>query len=159
MAPPPAAPGAPAGDLAPPPGDAAAPPPAPAPAPAAAAPAPAPTDASLAAPPADKLFPDKAAAASDDGGKKLTHYTVSHHDSLWKIAGKKRVYGDSFQWPLIFIANKEKIKDPDVIKPGESLKISREVGNDQLADAVKKAKDTPRFEPHSEPREKLPIEY
>jgi LysM repeat protein len=86
-------------------------------------------------------------------------YTVSKDDSLWKISGKRKVYADSYQWPLLFIANKDQIQDPDVIKPGMVLKVSRNVEADKIADAVQKAHDTPRFEPHVGPREKLPIDY
>jgi nucleoid-associated protein YgaU len=90
---------------------------------------------------------------------KEKHYVVVKHDSLWKIAGKKKIYGDPYQWPLLFIANKEKIKDPDIIKPGEKLQVKRNIGADAIADAVKKAKDTPRFQPHTAIREKLPLDY
>ena len=81
------------------------------------------------------------------------------HDSLWKIAGKSSVYGDSFQWPLIFINNKTRITDPDLIKPDWNLKIRKDFPSDQVTSAVTKAKETPRFEPHTTAREKLPIQY
>ena len=111
-----------------------------------------------ASPPPDTMFPEKP-AATEGGSKKVNNYTVSKFDTLWKISGKKRVYADSFQWPLLFIANKDQINDPDLIKPGMKLKVSRGQDADKVADAVKKAKDTPRFEPHAGPREKLPVDY
>ena len=50
-----------------------------------------------------------------------TTYTVVSGDSLSKIA--KRQYGDALKWPVIFEANRDTIKDPDLIHPGQVLKI------------------------------------
>ena len=48
-------------------------------------------------------------------------YVVEKGDSLSKIA--KREYGDANKWPRIYEANKDLIKDPDLIYPGQTLKI------------------------------------
>jgi nucleoid-associated protein YgaU len=48
-------------------------------------------------------------------------YTVESGDSLSKIA--KRVYGDASKWHAIFEANRDKIKNPDLIHPGEVLSL------------------------------------
>ena len=48
-------------------------------------------------------------------------YTVASGDSLSKIA--KRQYGDAKLWPRIFEANKDIITNPDLIRPGQVLKI------------------------------------
>ena len=48
-------------------------------------------------------------------------YTVVGGDSLSKIA--KREYGDAKLWTKIFEANKDTIKNPDLIHPGQVLKI------------------------------------
>jgi uncharacterized protein YidB (DUF937 family) len=48
-------------------------------------------------------------------------YTVAPGDSLSKIA--KKVYGDGNQWKKIFEANRDQIKNPDLIHPGQVLKI------------------------------------
>ena len=42
-------------------------------------------------------------------------------DSLSKIS--KKVYGDANQWKKIFEANRDQIKNPDLIHPGQVLKI------------------------------------
>jgi nucleoid-associated protein YgaU len=42
-------------------------------------------------------------------------------DSLSKIA--KRYYGDANQWHRIHEANRDQIKNPDLIHPGQRLKI------------------------------------
>jgi nucleoid-associated protein YgaU len=50
-----------------------------------------------------------------------TTYTVVAGDSLSKIA--KAHYGDANQWRRIWDANKDLIKNPDLIYPGQVLKI------------------------------------
>ena len=48
-------------------------------------------------------------------------YEVKSGDSLSRIA--KRVYGNANAWKRIFEANKDVLKDPDKIYPGQKLKI------------------------------------
>lgn len=48
-------------------------------------------------------------------------YVVVNGDSLSKIA--KREYGDAQQWRRIYEANRDIIKDPDLIYPGQQLKV------------------------------------
>jgi len=48
-------------------------------------------------------------------------YVVEKGDSLSKIA--KREYGDANKWRQIYEANKDIIKDPDLIYPGQTLKL------------------------------------
>jgi nucleoid-associated protein YgaU len=48
-------------------------------------------------------------------------YTVAKGDSLSRIA--KKLYGDANQWRKIHEANKDQIKNPDLIQPGWVLKI------------------------------------
>lgn len=48
-------------------------------------------------------------------------YEVKPGDSLSKIA--KRVYGNASDWKKIFEANRDLLKDPDKIFPGQKLKI------------------------------------
>lgn len=50
-----------------------------------------------------------------------TSYIVRKNDNLWNIA--KAVYGKGEKWTVIFEANKEKIKDPNKLKPGLELLI------------------------------------
>lgn len=66
-----------------------------------------------------------AAAAAAAGGAPSTHaartYTVQGGDSLSKIS--KQFYGDANKYMKIFEANKDKLADPDKIKPGQELVI------------------------------------
>jgi uncharacterized protein YidB (DUF937 family) len=50
-------------------------------------------------------------------------YVVVSGDSLSKIA--KRLYGDANQWRRIFEANRDQIENPDLIHPGQKLRIPR----------------------------------
>jgi nucleoid-associated protein YgaU len=47
--------------------------------------------------------------------------TVQAGDSLSKIA--KRELGDADKWQAIYDANRDKIKDPDLIHPGQVLNL------------------------------------
>ncbi len=46
---------------------------------------------------------------------------IKKGDTLWKIA--KQHLGDGNRYPEIFEANKEVIKDPDLIYPGQMIRI------------------------------------
>ena len=48
-------------------------------------------------------------------------YTVNKGDTLSKIA--KEFYGSANRWHEIFDANRDQLSDPDLIKPGQVLKI------------------------------------
>lgn len=62
-------------------------------------------------------------ASSTAEGPKETYktYTIAAGDSLSKIA--KREYGNANAWNRIFEANKDVIKDPNKIFPGQKIKI------------------------------------
>jgi nucleoid-associated protein YgaU len=51
-------------------------------------------------------------------------YVVKSGDSLSKIA--KENLGDANRWPEIFELNKDKIKDPNLIHPGQELRMPAE---------------------------------
>lgn len=50
-----------------------------------------------------------------------TSYTVKPGDSLSKIA--KELWGDAKRWHEIFEANRDQIKDPNLIRVGQQLRI------------------------------------
>lgn len=55
-------------------------------------------------------------------------YTVKSGDSLSKIA--KRELGNAKHWPLIFQANRDQLENPDLIHPGQVLKIPASPADD-----------------------------
>lgn len=69
---------------------------------------------------------DKVAALMKSLSKEKT-YTVGtwskNRDCLWNIARKKDIYDNAWLWPKIWQGNRDKIKDPDRIKPQWVLKI------------------------------------
>jgi LysM repeat protein len=70
----------------------------------------------------------------------ITEYIVKKGDSLWTIAKYKDIYGDDFLWPIIYKANKEQIKNPNMIYPGQKLKIPRDgFSMDDIKKSRKKA--------------------
>lgn len=54
---------------------------------------------------------------------KEINYTVVRGDHLWGIAKKKEHYANPFAWPVIYKANRDKIKNPDLIYPKQVFKI------------------------------------
>jgi nucleoid-associated protein YgaU len=54
---------------------------------------------------------------------KEINYTVVKGDCLWNIAKKKEHYGNGFAWPVIYKANRDQIKNPDLIYPKQTFKI------------------------------------
>ncbi len=52
-------------------------------------------------------------------------YTVVKGDHLWGIARKKEHYGNGFAWPVIYKANRDQIKNPDLIYPKQTFKIPK----------------------------------
>jgi nucleoid-associated protein YgaU len=114
-------------------------------------------------PPEEELAPppseEKAVKVASKSKAAASRYSVVSGDSLWRISGKSSIYGDSFQWPLLFKANKDIIEDPDLIYPKQKLSIKKNYTQVEIDDAVEKAKETPPYEPHTLPRKKLPIKY
>jgi len=56
---------------------------------------------------------------------KETNYTVVRGDHLWGIARKSEHYGNGFAWPMIYKANRDKIKNPDLIYPQQVFSIPK----------------------------------
>ncbi len=79
-----------------------------------------------------------------------TTRTVVKGDCLWWIAEENSVYGDPFQWPLIYWENQEKIdktahryghyqNEEDWIYPGQNFQIPRDNDMKQIRKARKRA--------------------
>lgn len=68
-------------------------------------------------------------------------YTVVKGDCLWKISGKKEIYGNPKYWPKIWEANEDgivsgpknvphKVTNPNLIYPGQVLRIPKLTDDD-----------------------------
>ena len=74
------------------------------------------------------------------GPAPISRYIVQSGDHLWGISGQAQVYGDSYQWPLLYKRNRDNIYDPDLIYPGQVLHIDREASEQQIQLAIDHAK-------------------
>ena len=70
----------------------------------------------------------------------IVGYVVQKGDHLWGISAKPAVYGDPYQWPLLYKRNRDEIYDPDLIYPGQVLHIERDLSQTQINIAVNHAK-------------------
>ncbi|MEM7177388.1 MAG: LysM peptidoglycan-binding domain-containing protein, partial [Pseudomonadota bacterium] len=68
--------------------------------------------------------------ASDTGPKKLEerNVTIVRGDHLWRIA--EQHYGDGIRYSVIFSANADLIRDPDLIYPGQVFTVPELVDSD-----------------------------
>jgi LysM repeat protein len=84
--------------------------------------------------PAQSTTPAEARAAA------MMSYTVVRGDHLWGISGKPTIYGNPYQWPLIFKANRDKIRDADLIEPGQVFSIEKNPSGADINAAVNHAR-------------------
>jgi hypothetical protein len=77
-------------------------------------------------------------------------YTVRKGDELHTIAGRKEIYNDSYQWPLIYKANRDQIRDPRVIFAGQNLVIPRDITIEELREAREQAGAPEPYDPPPE---------
>ena len=68
------------------------------------------------------------------------NYTVTSGDTLWGISARSDIYGNPYQWPLIYKANRSQIQDADLIFPGQNLMIQRDASAADVDAAVNHAR-------------------
>lgn len=83
---------------------------------------------------------ENALAQMRDQQNAMGQYTVVAGDNLWNISGKSEIYGNPYQWPLIYKANRDKIKDADLIYPGQEFDIDQSASASDIDAAVNHAK-------------------
>jgi nucleoid-associated protein YgaU len=83
-----------------------------------------------------------ASATSSSGARagRVSSYSVVRGDNLWNISGKDEVYADPYQWPLIYKTNRDKIKDADLIYPGQVLDVDQNASASEIDAAINHAK-------------------
>ncbi len=69
----------------------------------------------------DRMEVEEVESRGVDGSAETVFYTVVKGDTLGKIA--KAHYGNAMKYPVIFEANKPMLKDPNLIYPGQVLRI------------------------------------
>ena len=67
--------------------------------------------------------PTPAEPMVQESGDGTLSYTVVRGDTLWDIASYRVIYGNPYQWPLIYKANSHQIDDADLIEPEQVLMI------------------------------------
>ncbi len=82
----------------------------------------------------------RSSAAASEARNSAGDYQVVSGDNLWDISAKAEVYSNPYQWPLIYKANKDQIKDADLIYPGQNLSIDQGASASEIDAAVNHAK-------------------
>lgn len=75
----------------------------------------------------------------------LSTYTVCEGETLWLIAARNEIYADPLLWPLLYKANRDQIKDPAHIFPGQQLSIPRNLDHVDLENARESARKSDLF--------------
>lgn len=75
----------------------------------------------------------------------VIHYSVSNGETLWNIAAHGEIYRDALLWPLIYKANRDQIKDPRQIYPGQVLNIPRDISTSEKEEARETARESTIF--------------
>lgn len=71
---------------------------------------------------------ERASAEDAQAAREAGRVVVQPGNSLWRIA--RRLYGDGVQYTIIYQANREQIRDPDLIYPGQVFRAPQTDGAD-----------------------------
>jgi nucleoid-associated protein YgaU len=77
--------------------------------------------------------------------ERVDEYNVGEGETLWTISAQPQVYGEGLLWPLLYQANRDQIKDPRQIFPGQTLGIRRDMTSEEMEDARQKARESDIF--------------
>ncbi|HLO26651.1 MAG TPA: LysM peptidoglycan-binding domain-containing protein [Geobacteraceae bacterium] len=70
-------------------------------------------------------------------------HTVKRGETLPQIAAQSDVYNDYRLWPLLYRANRDQIRDPKHIWPGQVLRIPRNLSREEISEARRYAQEKP----------------
>jgi nucleoid-associated protein YgaU len=73
------------------------------------------------------------------------NYRVGEGETLMSIAARKEIYADGQLWPLLYRSNRDQIKDPKRIYPGQVLSIPRDLSESDKDEAREKARQLNLF--------------
>jgi len=85
-------------------------------------------------------YPDSFVCKAEAPVPAISAYVVQAGDHLWGISSQPKVYGDPYQWPLLFKRNRAEIADADLIYPGQMIQIEREMSDAQIQEAIDHAR-------------------
>lgn len=71
---------------------------------------------------------ERSTETTSEGWKKYTVKKRRPADTLWRISGLRETYGNPFLWKRIYEANRDKIKNPNLIYPGQVFDIPPKSG-------------------------------
>ncbi len=71
----------------------------------------------------------------------VTSHTVKRGETLPQIAALAEIYNDQFLWPILYRANRDQIRDPRHLWPGQVLRIPRNLTRDDLQEARRYAQE------------------
>jgi len=63
-------------------------------------------------------------------------YVVQDNESMWHVAGQPEVYGNSYLWPLVWQANRDRVKKPSQLRRGLKLIIPAHPTAQEVAEAL-----------------------
>ena len=75
----------------------------------------------------------------------VNEYSVGEGETLWTISAQPQVYGEGLLWPLLYQANRDQIKDPRQIFPGQTLGIRRDMTSEEQEEARQRARESDIF--------------
>jgi len=85
-------------------------------------------------------YPDSFVCKAEAPVPAISAYVVQAGDHLWGISSQPKVYGDPYQWPLLFKRNRADITDADLIYPGQMIQIERDMSDAQIQEAIDHAR-------------------
>jgi len=77
----------------------------------------------------------------------VTEYRVGSGENLYSIAARTSIYGEGLLWPLLYRANRDQIKDPQQIFPGQILSVPRNHTDEERKSARETARRSGIFLP------------
>jgi nucleoid-associated protein YgaU len=77
----------------------------------------------------------------DELKKETKQHKVGKGESLWTISARPDIYANPFLWPLIWNANRDTVKNPSVLRAGQTLKIKPNPTIDEVVQAVNFARE------------------
>jgi nucleoid-associated protein YgaU len=81
----------------------------------------------------------------NDASAATVEYTVDGGETLYSIAAQTNIYNDGLLWPMIYKANRDQIKNPEQIFPGQKLTIQQKASETEKEDAREIARESGIF--------------